>query len=124
MLELLGVPNILVTIGVTVILLGFAAVMTGQALAATWRPYWHTIPYTFLLAFGDRFLIWGLFNGDFDSVSGYIIDWLYLLLVATAVYRATRARQMVTQYPWLYERSGIFSWRERSGAADTDTGSA
>lgn len=119
MLELLGVPNILVTIGVTVILLGFAALMTGHALAATWRPYWHAIPYCLLLAFGDRFLVWGLFGGDGLSVSGYVIDWIYLLAVASAAYRATRARQMVQQYPWLYERSGVFSWRERPGTADS-----
>lgn len=118
MLELLGVPNIVVTIGVTVILLGFAALMTGQALAATWRPYWHAIPYSLLLAFGDRFLIWGLFGGSAVSVTGYVIDWIYLLLVSTASYRATRARQMVRQYPWLYERAGLFSWRERPGASD------
>ena len=122
MLEILGVPNILVTIGVTVVLIGFAALMTGHALAATWRPYWHAIPYSLLLAFGDRFLVWGLFGGDGLSVTGYLIDWVYLLLVATGAYRATRARQMVQQYPWLYERSGLFSWREMTDS--TDRGSA
>ena len=118
MLELLGVPSIVVTIGVTVLLLGLAALMTGQALAATWRPYWHAIPYSFLLAFGDRFLIWGLFGGDGLSATGYVIDLVYLLLVASAAYRATRARQMVRQYPWLYERTGLFSWRARAVSAD------
>ena len=117
MLDILGVPNIVVTIGVTVILLGFAAMMTGQALAATWRPYWHAIPYSILLAGGDRFLIWGLFGGNGTSVSGYLIDWVYLLVVATASYRATLARQMVKQYPWLYQRTGVFSWRELPEAA-------
>jgi hypothetical protein len=29
----------------------------------------------------------------------------------------TQARKMVKQYPWLYERSGLFSWRERSVVA-------
>lgn len=119
MLDLLGVPSIVVTIGVTVILLGLAALMTGQALAATWRPYWHAIPYSFLLALGDRFLIWGLFGGSAVSITGYLIDWIYLLLVSTAAFRATQARLMVRQYPWLYERTGLFSWRERSGAADS-----
>ena len=28
----------------------------------------------------------------------------------------TRARQMARQYPWLYERTGPFSWRERKPA--------
>ena len=29
-------------------------------------------------------------------------------------YQVTRARWMVTQYPWLYERAGLFSWREKA----------
>jgi hypothetical protein len=28
----------------------------------------------------------------------------------------TKARKMVCQYPWLYERSGLFSWRDRNPA--------
>jgi len=28
-------------------------------------------------------------------------------------YRLTLARRMTVQYPWLYERTGIFTWRNR-----------
>lgn len=114
MLQILGVPSIVVTIGVTVILLGGAAFMTGQALAATWRPAWHAAPYGVLLGFLDRFLIWGLFDGIGGSVSGYLIDTVFIVLIELAAYRITQARKMTNQYPWLYERSGLFSWRERS----------
>jgi hypothetical protein len=31
-------------------------------------------------------------------------------------YRTTRARQMTRQYPWLYERTGLLSWREKARA--------
>ena len=29
----------------------------------------------------------------------------------------TRARQMARQYPWLYEQTGPFTWRERGPQA-------
>ena len=102
-----------VFIGLTVFIMGFAAFMTGQALANTWRPYWHAVPYCLLLGLADRFLTWGLFEGELLSLSGYIVDSLALLAIATTAFRLTRARRMVTQYPWIYERSGPFSWREK-----------
>lgn len=102
-----------VFIGLTVILFGFAAFMTGQALAQTWRPLWQAVPYTLLLALGARFLTYALFEGKLLHLTGYFIDWVVLLAICLAAYRMTRARLMVTQYPWLYERSGVFGWRER-----------
>ena len=29
--------------------------------------------------------------------------------------RITQARKMVTQYPWIYERNGLFGWRLKAG---------
>ena len=87
--------------------------MTGQALANTWRPAWQMLPYGLMLGFADRFLVWGLFGGDGLSVSGYVIDTAYLIAVGFAAYRLTRARRMVTQYPWLYERAGPFGWKDK-----------
>ena len=113
MAALLGVPDLLITLFVTAIIVGFAAFMTGQALASTWRPAWQMLPYGLMLGFTDRFLVWGLFGGDGLSVSGYVIDTAYLTAVGFAAYRLTRARRMVTQYPWLYERAGPFGWRDR-----------
>lgn len=105
-----------VFIGITLILMGFAAFMTGQALAATWRSMRHAVFYAFLLGLADRFLTWGLFEGELLSVSGYLIDSLVLAAIALAAYRMTQARRMVSQYPWIYERTGLFSWREKGGA--------
>src|SRR5262245_251485 len=62
MTEIFG-TSLAVFIGLTVILFGGAAFMTGQALAGTWRPFWHAVPYALLLAAFDRFLIFGLFEG-------------------------------------------------------------
>lgn len=102
-----------VFIGVTVILSGFAAYMTGQALAATWRPVWQAFLYSLLLGLADRFLTWALFQGELLLLSGYLIDTLVILLITLMAYRLTLARRMAAQYPWIYERSGPFSWRDK-----------
>lgn len=111
--DLLG-TSLTVFIGITVLLIGFASYMTGQALANTWRPAWQIVPYGLLLACTSRFLIWGLFGGELFSVTGYVLDALVLLAIAVGAYRATKAYKMVSQYPWLYERAGLFAWREKS----------
>ena len=114
MAVLLGVPDLLITLFVTMIMVGFAAFITGQALASTWRPMWQMIPYGLMLGIADRFLVWGLFDhADGLSISGYVIDTAYLTVVGLAAYRLTLARRMVTQYPWLYERAGPFGWRDK-----------
>ncbi len=102
-----------VFIGMTLGIMGFTAFMTGQALANTWRPLWQAVLYSFLLGLADRFLTWGLFEGELLSLSGYLFDSLVLTAISLTAFRLTRARKMVTQYPWLYERSGLFGWREK-----------
>lgn len=102
-----------VFVGITLIVMGFAAYMTGQALATTWKPLWHVVVYIVLLGFFDRFLTFGLFDGELLSVSGYLVDTLALLAIGVFSYRLNRARKMVSQYPWLYERAGLFGLREK-----------
>jgi hypothetical protein len=99
--------------GLTIVLFGGAAVMTGDALAATWRPFWHAVSYALLLAAGARFLTFALFDGALLSLSGFAIGAVILLALAAVGYRRKQARRMVRQYPWLYERSGVFSWRDK-----------
>lgn len=103
-------------LGLTLLLFGAAALATGRALALSWRPAWQAVPYALLLGLGDRFLLFALFDGELLSASGYGIAAAILLLLALAGYRLTRARLMVRQYPWLYERAGPFSWRGRGRA--------
>ena len=102
-----------VFIGVTFIIIGFASYMTGQALANTWRPVWQLFLYSALLGFASRFLIFSLFDGELLSITGYVIDTAVLIAIAWFAFRLTRARKMVNQYPWLYERSGLFGWKSR-----------
>ena len=112
MVQLLG-TSWPVFIGMTILLMGFASFMTGQAVANTWQPMWQVVPYSILLGCADRFLTWGLFDGELLLLSGYIIDTLTLMAISALAYRLTLARKMVGQYPWLYERAGPFGWRRK-----------
>ncbi|MDH3671420.1 MAG: hypothetical protein OES46_09675 [Gammaproteobacteria bacterium] len=110
-----------VFIGMTVVIMGFAAYMTGHALASTWKPLWHAVVYCGLLGFADRFLTFALFDGKLLSLSGYLIDTAVLVAVSLFAYRLNQAHKMVGQYPWLYEREGLFGWRRkgpRGGSTD------
>ncbi|MGH6814314.1 MAG: DUF6867 family protein [Hyphomicrobiaceae bacterium] len=99
---------------VTCLLGGLAAWMTGRSLALTWRPYWHLVVYMALLALAVRFFRFALAGEELLSVPAYIVDTLVLVLVASLGYRLKRTMQMVTQYHWLYRRTGLLSWTERS----------
>ncbi len=109
---LLG-TTIPVFIGLTVLLMGFAGYMTGQALGDNWLPFWQLIVYCLMLGAVDRFLTFALFDGELLSVTGYLIDTAAIMAIGVFAYRFTRARRMVSQYPWLYERSGLLQWREK-----------
>ncbi len=108
-----------VFLGLTVVVIGFAAFMTGQALANTWKPVWHAVIYSILLGLVDRFLTYALFDGELLSASGYLIDTAVLIVITLFAYRLTQARKMVSQYPWLYRRVGPFGWKS---VDPTDTG--
>lgn len=104
------IESIPVFIGITLVFMGGCAFMTGNALASTWRPLWQVVPYGLGLGLADRFLCFALFHGSLLSLPGYLLDSAILLSIALAAYRMTQARRMVTQYPWLYDRAGLFGW--------------
>jgi hypothetical protein len=101
---------------VTVILGGWAAWMTGRAMALTWRAYWQLVLYLLVLTGAVRFIHYALFEGTLLTVQYYLVDAVVLLVIGSLGFRYYRARQMSTQYRWLYERTGPFSWRERKAA--------
>jgi hypothetical protein len=102
-----------VFLGVTVLLAGFAAFMTGQAIARTWRPLWQVIAYGLLLAVVARFFTYALFVGGLLDPLGYLASAIVIVGIGLFAFRITRVQMMVRQYPWLYERTGIFTYRER-----------
>lgn len=99
--------------GMTVILFGFAAFLAGQATAESWRATWQILPAALMLTAADRFLLYALFGAELASPSGFLIAAVILAAIAAGAYYLTRARKMVQQYPWLYQRSGPFGWREK-----------
>jgi hypothetical protein len=107
-------PSIWLFLFITVILGGGAAWMTGRAMAITWRAYWQLIAYLLILAAAVRFIHYALFQGTLLSLHYYAIDAIVLLIIGSLAFRYYRARQMTTQYRWLYERTGPFGWREKS----------
>jgi hypothetical protein len=107
--------SILQVVVITGILGGGAAWLSGRAIAQTWRPVWHIFGYMMLLGAAVRFVHFALFSGTLLSPASYVVDTLYLIIVAGIGWRVTRTNQMVTQYKWLYERTSPFSWRSRDG---------
>ena len=105
-----------VFIGVTLIVMCGCAILMGRALASSWQPARRAVPYALLLGIADRLLIYGLFNGNIASITGFIVDTYCISMAALITYRFTLAGQMVRQYPWLYRRFLIFGWRRRRQA--------
>lgn len=98
---------------VTIILGGGAAYLTGRAMASNWNPKRLLVLYTILLAAAVRFIHFALFRGTLVSPWYYAVDLIVLLVFAFVGMRITRARQMTTQYGFLYDRSGLFGWKPR-----------
>jgi len=101
----------------TVIIGGGAGFLAGRALASKWRPMWMPVFYMLLMGLAVRFFHYALFEGDILSIHYYITDTGVLIAMSLLGYRLTQTKLMVSQYPWLYERSGPFSWRDKAGAA-------
>jgi hypothetical protein len=99
-------------VGMT-ILFGIAAMLTGRAMAETWRSAWQVVPAALALAAAEHFLLFALFGANLWSVGGFGAASMLLLAVTAASYFSARARKMVRQYPWLYEPSGPFGWRPK-----------
>ena len=112
--NLYGNENALQVFFVTCFLGGGAAWATGRALANGWRPFGQAFLYLLMLGAAVRFAHFALFQGELLSVSSYVTDATFLVAVGGLSWRLTRARRMVTQYRWLYERTGPFTWRQRA----------
>ena len=97
---------------VTVILGGGAAWLSGRAIAGAWRLPRQVAIAALLLGAAARFIHYALFQGEFLSAASYGCDTVIFLAVGLIGWRATRASQMVRQYPWLYARTGPLGWRE------------
>jgi hypothetical protein len=114
MTDLLG-SSLPIFVGITLVIMGFVSYMAGQALAGTWRPWWHAVPYGLMLGAVDRFFTWALFQGPLFGLYPYLIAAGIMLAICLGAYRLTLVRKMVSQYPWIYQRAGFFGWRAKDG---------
>lgn len=99
---------------VTVVLAGGAAYLTGRAIARAWQANLLLALYIVMLAVATRFIHFALFNGSFLTLHYYVVDLVVLLIIAFIGKRITRAKQMTTQYNFLYARNGLMGWKARS----------
>lgn len=106
--------DVLVFLFVTVIIFGGASFMMGQAIAETWRPVWQNIVYGLLLVAAERFFAWALFKAPPINIPAILLNTVVIIGFALLAYRLTQVRKMVAQYPWIYERNGLFNWREKA----------
>lgn len=117
-MEVVSGVSLPVFFGLTVVLMGGAGYLTGQASAGNWHPVWQPLLYCLLLGAADRFLIFALFQGPLLSITGYLLDTAVITVACLVAFWLRRVNKIVTQYPWLYERAGLWSYRARLGEAE------
>ena len=87
------------------------------AVSTTRRRWYRLVANTLFGGFLGALGLYALFGGDLLSLSGFLIDFAVLTVLALLAYRVTLVRKMVNQYPWRYERVSLFNYRERVGQA-------
>ncbi|MFO1038305.1 MAG: hypothetical protein U1E45_15825 [Geminicoccaceae bacterium] len=112
--ELLGTTPA-VFIGLTVVLIGGAAVLAGRAVGDNWKPAWQAVAACFGLALADRFLIYALFDGTLLAPVGFLVNFAILLAIGLVSWRIARVSRFVRQYPWRYERTSLFAYVAKPG---------
>ncbi len=98
----------------TVIMGGGAAFMAGRALAQGWKSVPLLVFYMLIFTAGLRFLDFALFESELLSLKYFISHGIIVMAIALLGYRLKRVSQMVTQYPWLYERASPLAWRSKA----------
>ena len=97
----------------TLTLFGWCSYQLGKAMANTWQPIYLMIFYILLLTAFDRFLLFALFEQELLSVLMFLIDFITLSLISLISYRIAKINYMVSQYPWKYQKSGFFSYKNK-----------
>ena len=105
-----------VFIGLTLILVGGAALLAGRAIGDNWKPARQVVAAALGLALVDRFLIFALFEGELLSLWGFIFHFLVLAALGLVAWRITQVSRFVNQYPWRYRRTSPFGYMELNDA--------
>ena len=107
-------PSIWLFLFVTCVMGGWAAWMTGRAMASTWRSSLHLIGYLLILGAAVRFIHFALFGGTLVSLHYYVVDTIVVQIIGAIGYRTTRVGQMIDKYRWLHVADGPFFWKDRA----------
>jgi len=86
---------------VTVGIFGGFAFLTGQSLGNNWRSGWMVPLYALLLAAGNRFILYGLFNGALFNGQDFLLTTLLMAAICLGAWRFFALRKKAHQYPWL-----------------------
>ena len=101
---------------VTLVLGAGCALLAGRAIASTWRSMPVAVIAMIPMGLAVRFVHFALFNEPLVQPRAYLVETAILIVVACLSFQRMRARQMVTQYYWLYEPDGPLRWRLRQDA--------
>ena len=94
------VPSLWTFVGLTLVLGGAGAFVSGRAVAGGWRSPLMAAFYAVPLAAAARFLHSALFDEPTDAAQA-LLAFALLAAFALAGYFLARRRQMARQYPWL-----------------------
>ena len=98
------VSNLWTFLGLTVVLAGAGAFVSGRAIAHGWRSPAQAVAYMVPLAVAARFLHYALFE-ETTGFAQAALAFALLSACALAGYFLARRRQMAAQYPWLMRRA-------------------
>jgi len=98
---------------VVTLLFCLCAWLSGNLRAKNWLSLPGTLAYAILMALGHRFLCYALAQAELLSLVGFIVSGALLITVSFISFRLYRSKTMVRQYPWIYEMTGPFSYREK-----------
>ncbi|MES2906838.1 MAG: hypothetical protein V4691_07425 [Pseudomonadota bacterium] len=96
----------------TIALGGWCAKVAGRKFAASWRPFYMLPVVILVLAFGIRFLHYGLYNATLFSLHYFLVDYAFALAFAIWGYFTKRSELMNGLYPWAFKRYCLVGWRE------------
>ena len=113
-MSFLAEHNFWVFLILTVIGGGGAAFMAGRSSALGWKPIPTLVFFMMIFGAGLRFLHFALFQETLTSGYYYVVQTAVIIGFALLGYRMTRVNQMTQKYPWLYEKTSPFGWRDKT----------